>query len=60
MVKLINAEVQALLRLDEVRTKFPAVGLEAAYSTPEEFRAIVVAELARRTRVIKDANIPPS
>ena len=43
--------------MEDIKAKFPALGLEAAGSTPEEFRDIVKAELARWTRIIKDANI---
>jgi len=60
IVRLINAEIQTLLKQEDVRAKFPALGLEAAGSTPEEFTAIVKSELARWTRVIKDANITPN
>jgi tripartite-type tricarboxylate transporter receptor subunit TctC len=57
VVRLLNAEIRSLLQMEDVKAKFPALGLEAAGSTPEEFRDIVKAELARWTRVIKDANI---
>ena len=57
VVRLLNAEIQKMLQMDDVKAKFPALGLEAAGSTPDEFRDIVKAELARWTRVIKDANI---
>jgi tripartite-type tricarboxylate transporter receptor subunit TctC len=57
VVKLLNAEIRRMLQLDDVKAKFPTLGLEAAGSTPDEFRDIVKAELARWTRVIKDANI---
>ena len=57
IVRLLNAEVRALLQNEEIRTKFPPLGLEPATSTPEEFTEIVKSELAKWTRVIKDANI---
>ena len=57
IVRLLNAEVRALLQNEEIRTKFPPLGLEPATSTPEEFTEIVTSELAKWTRVIKDANI---
>ena len=60
VVRLINAEIQGMLQQEDIKAKFPALGLEAAGSTPEEFRAIVSAELKRWTRVIKDANIAPN
>ena len=57
VVRLLNAEIRNMLQMDDVKAKFPTLGLEAAGSTPDEFRDIVKAELARWTRVIKDANI---
>jgi len=57
IVRLLNAEVRAMLQNEEIRTKFPPLGLEPAASTPEEFTEIVKSELAKWTRVIKDANI---
>ncbi len=57
VVRLLNAEIRNMLQMEDVKSKFPALGLEAAGSTPEEFRDIVKAELVRWTRVIKDANI---
>ena len=57
IVRLLNAEVRAMLQNEEIRTKFPPLGLEPAASIPEEFTEIVKSELAKWTRVIKDANI---
>jgi len=57
VVKLLNAEIRTLLQIEEVKAKFPVLGLETAASTPEEFRDIVKAELEKWTRVIKEANI---
>lgn len=57
VVKLINGEIRGLLQTDDAKASFAARGLEGAASTPDEFRAIVMAELARWTRIIKDARI---
>ena len=57
IVRLLSAEIKTMLQMDDVKAKFPALGLEAAPSTPEEFTAIVKSELQRWTRVIRDANI---
>lgn len=57
VVKLLNAELRSIVQTDDVRTKFAAQGLEAAASTPGEFRAILEAEVTQWGRVIKDANI---
>jgi tripartite-type tricarboxylate transporter receptor subunit TctC len=45
-VKLLNAEPRNIVRSDDVRAKFAAQGLEAAESTPGEFRSLMEAEVA--------------
>jgi tripartite-type tricarboxylate transporter receptor subunit TctC len=52
-----NAEMKAILGLAEVRASFAAQGLEPAYSTPEEFRALIETDLGRWTRVVREAKI---
>jgi len=56
-VNLPIRQAQALLQNKEIRAKFPPLGLDPAASTPAEFTEIVKSELAKWTRVIKDANI---
>jgi tripartite-type tricarboxylate transporter receptor subunit TctC len=57
VVKLLNTELQKIVQMDDVRARFTTQGLEAAGSTPEEFRALMQTEIAKWARVIKDANI---
>ena len=57
IVRLLSAEIRNIVQMDDVRTKFPALGLEGTGSTPEEFTSIVESELKRWTRVIQDAHI---
>jgi tripartite-type tricarboxylate transporter receptor subunit TctC len=57
VVKLLNAEINALLRTDDAKAGLDARGLEVAGSTPEEFQNIVKGELARWTRLIREARI---
>jgi tripartite-type tricarboxylate transporter receptor subunit TctC len=57
IVRLINAEVRELLQTADAKAGLAVRGLEVAGSTPEEFRAIVQAELTRWTRLIRDARI---
>jgi tripartite-type tricarboxylate transporter receptor subunit TctC len=57
IVKLLSEEINALLRTDEAISGLASRGLDVAGSTPEQFRAIVAAELVRWTRVIKEAKI---
>ena len=57
VVKLLHAELQKIVQMDDVKAKFAAQGTEAVGSTPDEFRAIMQAEVVQWARVIKDANI---
>lgn len=57
IVKLLNAELRAIVRTPDVKAKFTALGMETAESTPAEFRSVMEAEVARWGRVVKDARI---
>jgi len=57
VVKLLNAELRTILQMEDVRAKFSAQALEAAWSTPDELKTLIEAEVALWARVIKDANI---
>ena len=57
IVKLLNAELRNIAQMPDVRAKLATLGLESASSTPEEFRALMVSELALWSRVIKEAKI---
>jgi tripartite-type tricarboxylate transporter receptor subunit TctC len=59
IVVLLNRETNAVLQLPDVRAKLAAIGIEIAGSTPEALRKEVVDEIAKWTKVIKDANIKP-
>ncbi|MSP98041.1 MAG: tripartite tricarboxylate transporter substrate binding protein [Betaproteobacteria bacterium] len=57
VVKFLNAEVRRIVQMDDVKAQFATQALEAAGSTPEEFRASTKAEMEQWARVIKDAKI---
>lgn len=57
IVVLLNAETRNIVRMDDIKAKFAEQGLEPAGSTPEEWKAIMEAEVAQWARVIKDAHI---
>ena len=57
IVALLNRETNAVLQLPYVRAKLAAIGIEIAGSTPEALHKEVVDEIAKWTKVIKDANI---
>ena len=57
IVALLNRESNAVLQLTDLRAKLAEIGIEIAGSTPEALRAEVADEIAKWTKVIKDANI---
>ncbi|MCC6532187.1 MAG: tripartite tricarboxylate transporter substrate binding protein [Burkholderiales bacterium] len=57
IVAKINAEMKVALANAEFRKQLEALGLDPVYSTPEELRERIRGELARWTKVIKEAGI---
>jgi tripartite-type tricarboxylate transporter receptor subunit TctC len=59
IVNRINAEMKAAVANAEFSKQVEAIGLEPASSTPKELGDMVKSELARWTKVIRAAGIPP-
>jgi tripartite-type tricarboxylate transporter receptor subunit TctC len=57
VVTRVNAEMKAALANAEFRKQLEALGLDPVYSTPKELQDRIVSELARWTKVIKEAGI---
>jgi tripartite-type tricarboxylate transporter receptor subunit TctC len=57
IVNKLNAEMKNALANAEFAKQFEALGLEAAAGTPKEFGEVIRTELARWTKVIRDAGI---
>lgn len=57
IVARLNAEIARIVRTPEVGHQFSAQGVEAATSTPEEFAAIIRADLAKWAKVIREFGI---
>jgi tripartite-type tricarboxylate transporter receptor subunit TctC len=57
IVRFLNAEIGKILDSPDVQTAFMTQGLEATRSTPEGLRRIVDEELARWTRIMREARI---
>ena len=58
VVERLNAELQRVVKVPEVRAKLEEMGGEVAASTSAEMKARVVGDLQRWAKVIKDAKIP--
>lgn len=57
IIDKLNTEIVRILRGSDVQTRLAADGSEAVGSTPEEFGAHIKAEVAKWSKVIKDAGI---
>jgi tripartite-type tricarboxylate transporter receptor subunit TctC len=57
VVNKINAEMKVALANPEFRKQLEALGLDPQYSTPQELHDRIRSELARWTKVIKDAGL---
>jgi tripartite-type tricarboxylate transporter receptor subunit TctC len=57
IVQVLNTDIGRILEMPDVQAAFLTQGLEATRSTPERMRQIMLEELVRWTKVIKDANI---
>ena len=57
IVAKLNAEINAALKLPDVRTKLEAAGIEIQGGTPQEYAAVIKADLAKWGKVVKEAGI---
>ncbi|WP_416761698.1 tripartite tricarboxylate transporter substrate binding protein [Roseateles sp. So40a] len=59
IVAKLNAEVQKIVALPEVKAKMESLGLEYTPNTPAQFAEFQKAEQAKWAKVIKDGNVKP-
>ena len=59
LVERLSSEIGVAVRHPDMVKRLRADGSEAVSSTPDEFRAIIIAEREKWTRVIKEAGIKP-
>ncbi len=59
LVNRLNAEVIKILVMPDVKEQIRKGGVDAASSTPEQLLEITKTDIARWTKVVKEANIPP-
>lgn len=57
IVEKVNAEINAVLRLPEIRERLVPAGMEPSPGTPEEFATLIKADGERWSKVIRAANI---
>ena len=57
MITRLNKEVTEILNLPDIRTRILQTNNEPAPTSPEEYDAFIKSEVAKWTKVVKDANI---
>lgn len=59
IVDKLNAEINAALKLPDVRSKLEAAGIEIQGGTPQDYAALIKSDLAKWAKVVKAAGIQP-
>nr|WP_145552463.1 tripartite tricarboxylate transporter substrate binding protein [Variovorax boronicumulans] len=59
IVDKLNAEINAALKLPDVRSKLEAAGIEVQGGTPQDYAAVIQSDLAKWAKVVKAAGIQP-
>ena len=59
IVAKLNDELNAIMRMPEVRESLARQGLLATGGTPDELAALTRTDLERWAKVVRDANIQP-
>ena len=57
IIALLNREIRAAVETSEVRERYASQAVDAAASTPEEVRAILVAEIAQWEKVVRQTGM---
>ena len=58
IITKLNAEINAALKMPDVRSKLEAAGIEIQGGTPQEYAAVIKSDLAKWGKVVKEAGIP--
>jgi tripartite-type tricarboxylate transporter receptor subunit TctC len=59
VIDRLNAEANRALKLPEIREKFAGDGIDVGGGTPQEFGTLIRTDIAKWTKVIKNAGIKP-
>ena len=58
IIARLNAEINAALKLTDVRAKLESAGIEIKGGAPQDYAALIQSDLAKWGKVIKEAGIP--
>jgi tripartite-type tricarboxylate transporter receptor subunit TctC len=59
IVRKLNSEMNAILKMEDVRRRFLDQGVEPVGGSPAQFSDHIKAEIAKWAKLVKDANIQP-
>jgi tripartite-type tricarboxylate transporter receptor subunit TctC len=59
IVNKLNAEINTILKMPDVRTKLEAAGIDIQGGTSQEYAALIKSDLAKWSKVVKEAGILP-
>jgi tripartite-type tricarboxylate transporter receptor subunit TctC len=59
VINKLNAEINAALKLPDVRSKLEAAGIDIQGGTPQDYAALIKSDLAKWSTVVKEAGILP-
>lgn len=59
IIAKLNAEINAALKLPDVRAKLEAAGIEIQGGTPQDYAALIKSDLVKWGKVVKAAGIEP-
>jgi tripartite-type tricarboxylate transporter receptor subunit TctC len=59
IIQKLNAEINAALKLPDVKAKLEAAGIDIQGGTPQDYANLIKSDLAKWSKVIKEAGIIP-
>jgi tripartite-type tricarboxylate transporter receptor subunit TctC len=59
IITRLNAEINAALKMPDVRAKLEAAGIDIQGGTPQDYAALIKSDLAKWGKVVKEAGIQP-
>ena len=57
IIAKLNAEINRILRLPDIRERFAALGADPVGGSPEQFGSTIKSEVAKFTKVVRDAHL---
>ena len=58
IIARLNTEINAALKLPDVRTRLDTAGIEIQGGTPQDYASLIKSDLAKWGKVVKEAGIP--